>query len=130
MDSALFMHPAPSAGRKEPFQVFYEPLPLSEFNGDRSARMTFWASCRSCIHYDPETFPDDATKIYWVMSHMTTGCAGRWVARELDREAWNSCFCFPDWSAFSEEFRRDFLPLHFEAIVVNALETIAYYQGN
>jgi len=59
-----------------------------------------------------------------------TGCAGRWVARELDREAWNSCFCFPDWSAFSEEFRRDFLPLHFEAIVVNALETTAYYQGN
>jgi len=77
-DSALFVHPAPSApsapsaGRKEPFQVVYEPLPLSEFNGDRSAGMTFWASCRSCIRYDPETFPDDATKIYWVMSHMTT----------------------------------------------------------
>jgi len=86
-DSALFVHPAPSApsaGQKEPFQVFYEPLPPSEFNGDRSAGMTFWASCWSCICYDPETFPDDATKIYWVMSHMTTGRAGRWAARELD----------------------------------------------
>jgi len=131
-DSALFVHPAPSApsaGWKEPFQVFYEPLPPSEFDGDRSAGMTFWASCRSCIRYDPETFPDDATKIYWVMSHMTTGRAGHWAARELDREAQSSRFRFPDWSAFSEEFRRDFLPLHFEAIAVNALETTAYYQG-
>jgi len=131
-DSALFVHPAPSApsaGRKEPFQVFYEPLPPSEFDGDRSAGTTFWASCRSCIRYDPETFPDDATKIYWVMSHMTTGRAGRWATRELDREARNGRFRFPDWSAFSEEFRRDFLPLHFEAIAVNALETTAYYQG-
>jgi len=131
-DSALFVHPAPSApsaGQKEPFQVFYEPLPPSEFDGDRSAGTTFWASCRSCIRYDPETFPDDATKIYWVMSHMTTGRAGRWATRELDREARNGRFRFPDWSAFSEEFRRDFLPLHFEAIAVNALETTAYYQG-
>jgi len=128
-DSALFVHPAPSAGRKELFQVFYEPLPPSEFNGDCSARMTFWASCRSCIRYDPEIFPDDATKIYWVMSHMTTGRASRWAARELDREARNGCFRFPDWSAFLEEFRRDFLPLHFEAITVNPLETMAYYQG-
>jgi len=132
MDSALFVHPtpsAPSAGRKEPFQVFYEPLPSSEFNGNRSAGMTFWASCWSCIHYEPETFPDDATKIYWVMSHMTTGRASRWTARELDRKVRNGRFRFPNWSAFSEEFRRDFLPLHFEAIAVNALETTAYYQG-
>ena len=122
-DSALFVRPAPSApsaGRKESFQVFYEPLPPSEFDGDRSAGMTFWASCRSYIRYDPETFPDDATKIYWVMSHMTTGRAGRWATRELDREARNGCFRFPDWSAFSEEFRGDFLPLHFRAIAVNA----------
>ena len=131
-DSALFVRPAPSApsaGRKESFQVFYEPLPPSEFDGDRSAGMSFWASCRSYIRYDPETFPDDATKIYWVMSHMTTGRAGRWATRELDREARNGCFRFPDWSAFSEEFRGDFLPLHFRAIAVNALETTAYYQG-
>jgi len=131
-DSALFVHPAPSApsaGRKEPFQVCNEPLPPSEFDGDRSAGMTFWASCRSYNLYDLETFPDDATKIYWVMSHMTTGRAGRWATRELDREARSSCFRFPNWSAFSEEFRRDFLPFHFKAIAVNALETMAYYQG-
>ena len=90
--------------------------------------MTFWASCRSYICYDPETFPDDATKIYWVMSHMTTGRAGCWAGRELDREARSGRFRFPDWSAFSEEFR-NFLPFHFEAIAVNALETTAYYQG-
>src|SRR6266542_3006394 len=60
------------------------------------------------------------------MSLMTSGRGARWAAREFDREAQNGCFRFPDWSAFSEEFREGFLPLHFEAIAANALEAVCY----
>ena len=116
---------APPADWKKSLRGF-QPLPPSEFNGDRSARTTFWMSCRSYICYNPEAFPDDATKICWVMSLMTSGRGARWAAREFDREAQNGCFRFPDWSAFSEEFQEGFLPLHFEAIAANALEAVCY----
>jgi len=57
---------------------------------------------------------------------MTSGRGARWAAREFDYEARNGCFHFPDWCAFLEEFREDFLPLHFEAIAANALEAVCY----
>ncbi len=83
-------------------------------------------TCRSYIHYHPEAFPDDTTKICWVMSLMTSGHGARWAAREFDHEARNGCFHFTNWHAFSEEFREGFLPLHFEAIAANALEAVCY----
>src|SRR6266702_6027126 len=116
---------APPADWKKSLRGF-QPLPPSEFNGDRSTGTTFWTSCRSYICYDPEAFPDDATKICWVMSLMTSGRGAHWAAREFDCEAQNGCFRFPDWCAFSEEFQEDFLPLHFEAIATNALEAVCY----
>ncbi len=95
---------APAADWKKSLRGF-QPLPPSEFNGNCSTGTTFWTSCRSYIRYNPEAFPDDATKICWVMSLMTSGHGARWAAREFDREAWNGYFRFPNWRAFSEEFQ-------------------------
>ncbi len=60
---------------------------------------------------------------------MTSGRGARWAAPEFDREAWDSSLRFSNWSSFSEEFRRSFLPLNFDAGVVNTLEMMAYHQG-
>jgi len=74
--SASFTRSAPfssSACRKDPLQHFSPP----EFDGNRFAGWTFYASCRSHIRSRPEAFEDDSAKIRWVMSHMQTGHAGR-----------------------------------------------------
>ena len=34
-----------------------------------------------------------------------------------------------DWLNFEDEFRKDFLPLNSEAMAVNILEMMAYFQG-
>ena len=63
------------------------------------------------------------------MSHMKTGCAGRWATREFEHKAKSGHLCFIDWVNFKEEFQKDFMPLDFEAASVNLLETTLCFQG-
>ena len=83
------------------------------------------------IHLCPEAFDNEPTKIIWAMSYMKSGRAGRWVAREFEREASSEHgrLRFIDWPDFEEEFRKDFTPLDAEATAVNMLETSSYFQG-
>ncbi len=60
---------------------------------------------------------------------MTSGRGARWAAPEFNCEARDGSLRFSNWSSFSEEFRRSFLPLNFDAGVVNTLEMMAYHQG-
>jgi len=126
--SASFMRSAPSSSsacRKDPLQHFSLP----EFDGNRFAGRTFYASCQSHIRSRPEAFEDDSAKICWVMSHMQTRRASRWATREFDYQARNGTFCFANWSAFAGEFWKEFMPPKAEDEAISMLATDRYFQG-
>ena len=118
--------PTPSAGRNK---VSLRPSTPSEFDGDRSNGKAFLTSCRTYIRLCPEAFDDDTTRIFWAMSFMKTGRAGRWATREFEQEARDGQLRFIDWMDFEDEFRKDFLPLNSEATAINILEGTSYFQG-
>jgi len=114
-----------SACRKDPLQHFSPP----EFDGNRFAGRTFYASCRSHICSCPEAFEDDSAKIRWVMSHMQTGRAGHWATREFDHQARNGTFRFANWSAFAGEFWKEFMPPKAKDEAIGMLAADRYFQG-
>ena len=126
--SASFMRSAPSSSsacRKDPLQHFSLP----EFDGNRFAGRTFYASCRSHIRSCPEAFEDDSAKIRWVMSHMQTKCASHWATQEFDHQTRNGTFHFTNWSAFVGEFRKEFMPPKAKDEAIGMLATDRYFQG-
>jgi len=115
----------PNTSRKDPLQHSSPP----EFDGNRFAGRTFYASCWSHIRSRPEAFEDDSAKICWVMSHMQTGRAGRWATWEFDYQARNGTFRFANRSAFTGEFQKEFMPPKAEDEVIGRLATDHYFQG-
>lgn len=78
-------------------------------------------------------FPDEQTKILWAMSYMKSGWAQKWSARIFRWEQLpenKESHKFFDWSDFREEFRREFTPVHMDALAINRLESTTYYQKN
>jgi len=114
-----------SACQKDPLQHFSLP----EFDSNHFTGRTFYASCQSHIRSRPEAFEDDSAKIRWVMSHMQIGPASRWATQEFDYQAWNGTFCFANWSTFTGEFRKEFMPPKAEDEVIGMLATDRYFQG-
>ena len=67
------------------------------------------------------------------MTYMSKGRAERWAARIYDWEMLPTNVgvnYFVDWDDFRASFRKEFFPLHAEAVATNALEGTAYFQGS
>jgi Retrotransposon gag protein len=104
-----------------------------EFNGERSEGLAFLNSCQNYIRLCSEEFPDEQTKIMWAMSYIKTGRAQKWTARifrweQLEENVSQTKFL--DWEDFRDKFRREFTPAHADALAINRLESLAYYQRN
>jgi hypothetical protein len=66
------------------------------------------------------------------MTYMFRDRAQRWVTRIYDWEmlpANAGVNYFVDWDDFRASFRKEFFPLHMEAVATNTLEGNAYFQG-
>jgi len=110
-----------------------KPANPPEFNGERSEGLAFLNSCQTYIRLCSNEFPDEQTKIMWAMSYMKTGRAQKWTARifrweSLEENKHQTRFL--DWTDFQNEFRKEFIPAHADAIAINRLESSAYYQKN
>jgi hypothetical protein len=67
------------------------------------------------------------------MTYMSRDRAQRWVTRIYDWEmlpANTGVNYFIDWDDFRASFRKEFFPLHAEAVATNVLEGTTYFQGS
>jgi Retrotransposon gag protein/Zinc knuckle len=108
-----------------------KPATPLEFDRDRKKGLTFLHSCQTYICLCPEEFRDDQTKIVWAMSYMKSKRAAKWTTRIFRWEELPENFGytkFLDWEDFREEFKKEFTPAHMDSLVINRLESMAYYQ--
>lgn len=107
------------------------PASPPEFDGDRTKGKAFLNSCQTYIRLCPKEFTDEQHKILWAISYMKTGRAQKWADRHFRWEQQpenRGANRFVDWEDFREEFRKEFIPEHEDALAINRLETSAYYQ--
>ena len=115
----------------EPPLLRAHPVTPPDFNGDHSRGMAFLNSCQTYIRLCPYEFPDEQTKIAWAMSYMKSGCAQRWTAcifcweQQMENADQSK---FLDWEDFTTTFKTEFTPAHSDALAINHLESMAYYQ--
>jgi len=115
----------------KPFQSQLRPVLPQLYNRSCSSRK-FIHACQAHFRLRPDQFPDEQTKVQWAMTYMSRGRAKRWVTRVYDWEmllANTGVNYFVDWDDFQLSFRKEFFPLHAEAVATNALEGTAYFQG-
>ena len=49
---------------------------LSDFNGDRAKASTFFTTCQAYLHLNKDSYPNNESKIIFVLSYMVGGAAG------------------------------------------------------
>ena len=60
---------------------------------------------------------------------MQIGYTGHWATWEFDYQAWNSTFHFANWSTFTGEFWKEFIPPQAKDEGISMLATDCYFQG-
>ncbi|GLB45153.1 hypothetical protein LshimejAT787_2000580 [Lyophyllum shimeji] len=88
------------------------PAPPDSFDGEREKGRTFINSCDLYMSLTPDAFPDEQTRVNWVLSYMKGGRAARFAARTLRHP--NSHGGVP----------------HEKRKAATTFETSAYYQGS
>ena len=117
--------PAPPTRRTRPKLS----CPL-DFNRERHNGRAFLNSCSLYIRLAPEQFHDKQERILWALTFFKGGCAAKWSKNIFCQEADTSIFSIQTWGEFEQQFRLHFFPANVEADAINALEGIAYHQGN
>jgi len=114
------------------FQSQLRPALPQPYDGSCASGKNFIHACQAYFRLRPDQFPDDQTKVQWAMTYMSQSRAQKWVTRVYDWEmllANAGVNYFMDWNDFRASFRKEFFPLHAEAVATNALEGTAYFQG-
>ena len=109
------------------------PSAPPEFDGDHTKGTAFLNSCETYICLCPREFLDQQMKVVWAMSYMKSGRAQKWIARifRWEQQPENATSSrFLDWQDFRSKFKKEFTPMHADALAVNRLESAAYYQKN
>jgi len=102
----------------------------SDFNRECHNGRAFLNSCSLYIRLAPEQFHDKQERILWALTFFKGGCAAKWSKNIFCQEADTSIFSIQTWGEFEQQFRLHFFPANVEADAINALEGIAYHQGN
>jgi hypothetical protein len=116
----------------KPFQSQLRPALPQPYDGSCASRKNFIHACQAYFRLRPDQFPDDQMKVQWAMTYMSRDRAQKWVTRIYDWEmlpANAGVNYFIDWDDFRASFRKEFFPLHAEAVATNTLEGTAYFQG-
>jgi Zinc knuckle/Retrotransposon gag protein len=107
-----------------------KPSAPSEFDGVRSKGWAFLNSCELYLNLVPDQFPDDQSRVLWVLSFMKAGRAARFADRVLRHERTTRTPRFPTFTDFRTEFILEFCPKNEEQEARLTLEGDAYYQGS
>ena len=89
----------------------------SDFNGDRAEASAFFTTCQAYLRLNKDSYPDDESKIIFVLSYMVGGAAGAY--KEAD---YTHAFAidpttsqengFGTWADFVKRFNEAFTPLN------------------
>ncbi|GLB44698.1 putative retrotransposable element tf2 155 kda protein type 1-like [Lyophyllum shimeji] len=92
------------------------PAPPDSFDGEREKGRAFINSCDLYMSLTPDAFPDEQTRINWVLSYMKGGRAA------LPR--------FGTYAEFRTQFIAEFCPRDEKRKAATTFETSAYHQGS
>ncbi|GLB43852.1 putative retrotransposable element tf2 155 kda protein type 1-like [Lyophyllum shimeji] len=107
------------------------PAPPDSFDGEREKGRAFINSCDLYMSLTPDAFPDEQTRINWVLSYMKGGRAARFAARTLRYP--NSHGGVPRFGTYAEfrtQFIAEFCPRDEKRKAATTFETSAYHQGS
>ncbi|GLB43850.1 putative chromo (CHRromatin Organisation MOdifier) domain containing protein [Lyophyllum shimeji] len=107
------------------------PAPPDSFDGEREKGRAFINSCDLYMSLTPDAFPDEQTRINWVLSYMKGGRAARFAARTLRHP--NSHGGVPRFGTYAEfrtQFIADFCPRDEKWKAATTFEMSAYHQGS
>ncbi|GLB35237.1 hypothetical protein LshimejAT787_0208020 [Lyophyllum shimeji] len=107
------------------------PAPPDSFDGEREKGRVFFNSCDLYMSLTPDAFPDEQTRINWVLSYMKGGRAARFAAHTLRYP--NSHGGVPRFGAYAEfraQFIAEFCPRDEKRKAATTFETSAYHQGS
>ncbi|GLB45625.1 hypothetical protein LshimejAT787_2500170 [Lyophyllum shimeji] len=107
------------------------PAPPDSFDGEREKGRAFINSCDLYMSLTPDAFPDEQTRINWVLSYMKGGRAARFAARTLRHP--NSHGGVPRFGTYAEfrtQFIAEFCPRDEKRKAATTFETSAYHQGS
>ncbi|GLB38036.1 hypothetical protein LshimejAT787_0410870 [Lyophyllum shimeji] len=107
------------------------PAPPDSFDGEREKGRAFINSCDLYMSLTPDAFPDEQTRINWVLSYMKGGRAARFAARTLRYP--NSHGGVPRFGTYAEfraQFIVEFCPRDEKRKAATTFETSAYHQGS
>ncbi|GLB36986.1 putative retrotransposable element tf2 155 kda protein type 1-like [Lyophyllum shimeji] len=105
--------------------------PPDSFDGEREKGRAFINSCDLYMSLTPDAFPDEQTRINWVLSYMKGGRAARFAARTLRYP--NSHGGVPRFGTYAEfrtQFIAEFCPRDEKRKAATTFETSAYHQGS
>ncbi|GLB45346.1 hypothetical protein LshimejAT787_2200090 [Lyophyllum shimeji] len=110
------------------------PAPPDSFDGEREKGEKGRAFINSCDLYmslTPDVFPDEETRINWVLSYMKGGRAARFAARTLRHpNSHDGVPRFGTYAEFRTQFIAEFCPRDEKRKAATTFETSAYHQGS
>lgn len=109
---------------------FAKPATPDDFAGDRDKGRAFLNSCNLYFALAPHRFPDDVTRILWVLSFMKSDRAALFVDRSLRTYRISGRLPFESWLEFSTAFVTEFCPKNEVQVARTILESSEYFQGH
>ena len=109
---------------------FAKPATPDNFAGDRDKGCAFLNSCNLYFALALHRFPDDVTRILWVLSFMKSDRAALFVDRSLRTYRISGRLPFESWLEFSTAFVTDFCPKNEVQAARTILESSEYFQGH
>lgn len=104
------------------------PNPPPPFDGSRELGKGFLETCMLYVQLRPGDFPDDATKLGWILTFMTSGRALTWRNGILTDFAEKSAYPWESMTGFVAEFQREFYPISADEDALVVLEGSSYFQ--
>ncbi|GLB43974.1 hypothetical protein LshimejAT787_1501580 [Lyophyllum shimeji] len=107
------------------------PAPPDSFDGEREKGRAFINSCDLYMSLTPDAFPDEQTRINWVLSYMKGGRAARFAAHTLRHpNSHGGVPRFGTYAQFRTQFIADFCPRDEKRKATTTFKTPAYHQGS
>lgn len=104
------------------------PNPPPMFDGSREHARGFLETCILYVQLRPGDFPDDATKLRWMLTFLTSGRALTWRNGILHTFGEEGSFRWANLPEFVADFKKEFYPISEEEDALVALEGSGYFQ--
>ncbi|GLB42963.1 hypothetical protein LshimejAT787_1204120 [Lyophyllum shimeji] len=107
------------------------PAPPDSFDGEREKGRAFINSCDLYMSLTPDAFPDEQTRINWVLSYMKEGRAARFAACTLRYpNSHDGVPRFGTYAEFRAQFVVEFCPRDEKRKAATTFEMSTYHQGS